>query len=347
MKRDLFFWTGIFLALTSLNSLAATGEYWEITSKMEMPGMPFAMPATTSKVCLPKGGESDPRRTQEKCKFSDIQHSGNTVKFKGSCVNDRGDTMNMSGETTHDSNSFKTKMEMSSGRGGSMTMASSGKRVGGSCDTDEIAKKGKAQAEEYRQMGAKAQMTEQSYKAQACSLSDPKKLFLSASNYAGSSPLCSNKKEYCQAVRDRLQHDTGDFVSLINQEEQGKRMAAQGVKGTEDLSIVRICSLDMASLKKTLCRNSVHRGPQGFMDKYCDAAEAKEYREYARGQDDCARDYTSREQQVACMNLAKCGADTCGQNDDATSKGSSKDSSNSKTGTVLEGAKKLKGLLGF
>ena len=33
------------------------GEYWEVTSKMEIPGMPFAMPVSSSKVCVTKGGE--------------------------------------------------------------------------------------------------------------------------------------------------------------------------------------------------------------------------------------------------------------------------------------------------
>ena len=40
---------------------AAPGEFWEITSKMEMAGMPFAMPETTSRICIPTGSESDPR----------------------------------------------------------------------------------------------------------------------------------------------------------------------------------------------------------------------------------------------------------------------------------------------
>jgi hypothetical protein len=344
MKREIYFWTGVSLALVSLNVQAATGEYWEVTSKMEMPGMPFAMPAQKSKVCMGKEGESDPRQTQGKnCTFTDVQHSGNIVKFKGTCVNDHGDKMKVSGETSHDANSFKTKMQMSSADGGEMSMNSSGKRVGGSCDTDEIARKEQAKAEEYRQMGAKAQFEGRNYKVEACKISDPKKLLMSAANYAGASPLCSNRKEYCQAVSDRLQHEAGDYDSLVSQEEQGKKYAAQGVKGTEDVSIVRICNLDMASLKKTVCKNSAHRGPQYFMDKYCSATEAKEYREYARSQDDCGRAYTSQDQRLACMNLAKCGSDRCGPTEDATRE----DSNEPKTGTVLEGAKKLKGLLGF
>lgn len=47
-------------------AFSATGEYWEITSKMEMPGMPFAMPAQTVKVCMPPGGRKIPSARKTK-----------------------------------------------------------------------------------------------------------------------------------------------------------------------------------------------------------------------------------------------------------------------------------------
>lgn len=129
----------LLMCMASSSVYAAAGEWWEITGKMEMPGMPFAMPAHTYKLCMPKGGESDPKYTQGKdsnCKMTDVQHSGNSVKYKGSCVN-QGETMNMVGETTHSGSSFKSNMKMSGksqGKPMNMTMVSSGKRIGGSCD---------------------------------------------------------------------------------------------------------------------------------------------------------------------------------------------------------------------
>ena len=47
------------LSLWTPVAFAATGEYWEITNKVEMQGM--SMPGMTSKVCMPSGGEKDPR----------------------------------------------------------------------------------------------------------------------------------------------------------------------------------------------------------------------------------------------------------------------------------------------
>ncbi|HEY5993680.1 MAG TPA: DUF3617 domain-containing protein [Gallionellaceae bacterium] len=369
MKRGLFFCAGWLLAAISWSAHAAPGEYWEVTSQMDMPGMPMAMPAQKVKVCIPKGGESDPSRTQSKdsnCTFTDVQHSGNTVKFKGTCVNGRGDKMNVSGETTHDANSFKTAMQMSgAGRGGQMSMNSSGKRVGGSCDSEEAAKKAQAQGEAARAQSANAKKDLQ---ARACDTTNSDQLLMAGGYYGGSAPLCTNKKEYCQAVRDKVTNEPNAYVQLANQEEQRKKYVAQGIKGTDETSVMHICGLDLASMKKSVCKNSVHRGPADFLDKYCTAAEAKEFREYARAQtnknqtaggDQCSRDFTAPDQRAACRKCSKYTEQEwidCMEKDGNvggskdvvnTDPGKTKDSGKSKTDTVLDGAKKLKGLLPF
>lgn len=147
MKKILLNSVALSLLMFTSTLLAAPGEWWEVTAKMEMEGMPFAMPAQTTKICMPKGGQSDPSVTQGKdshCKMTDVKHSGNTVKFKGSCV-DKGETMNIDGESSHDANSFKSNVKMtgkSSGETVNMKMASSGKRVGSSCDADAMKKMG-------------------------------------------------------------------------------------------------------------------------------------------------------------------------------------------------------------
>lgn len=349
---------GSFLAFVSVSASAEKGEYWEVTSKMEMPGMPFAMPARTSKVCLPKGGEADPRRTQDKdtkCTFSEMNRSGSTVKYKGTCVNGRGDTVNMMGETSHDSNSFSSKMQMTGQDGGrrgettNMAMTAAGKRIGGSCDAEELAKEAQAKAQEQRQQTDKMLVDA---KAQACDVSNPRNLVTSAHFYTGASPYCSNKNEYCQAVRDAARSDHEAFERVMSSEDAAEKIAkdknasADMARGVKDNSVVRICGLDMTGLKQALCKKLVHKGPQYFLDKYC-PAEAKEYREYARSQEDCkGRGFTSSEMVKACMNLAKCGSDICDSTEDTVRTDAGK-STGSKVDTVLDGAKKLRGLLPF
>lgn len=337
--------------------LAAPGEWWEITGKMEMQGMPFAMPGQTSKVCLPKGGEADPNRTQGKdsnCKMTDVQSSGNTVKFKGTCVNN-GETMHVEGQTTHDANSFKSNMKMtgkSHGEPMNMSMSSSGKRIGGACDTEELSRKIKAQADETM--------------AKTCDTSNytPSQWVSSANLFISPKPLCPGKKdELCKVMKNDVPHDPQAFQTLVQQEKMGGMPSA-----------AKACGVNIESMRKTLCKSRAQTGPRDFLDANC-PAEAKAYRELERKReecsgrgftsgekmkkcmagklakedagDSCGRDYTSADQRQACRNLAKCGAEVCDSADDAKGSAKSKDSAKIDSDTVLQGAKKLKGLFGF
>ncbi|MEO7782911.1 MAG: DUF3617 family protein [Candidatus Nitrotoga sp.] len=144
--------TAILAIITSMLSAAAyaaPGEYWEVSSKMEIPGMPFAMPANATKVCITKGGESDPRKTSgdKSCQMSDIKTVGNKVSWKARCDHN-GEVMTGIGEQTATPNSFAGKMQLSGkseGEDVSMNMAFSGKRIGGACDSEEMLNKAKAQ----------------------------------------------------------------------------------------------------------------------------------------------------------------------------------------------------------
>jgi hypothetical protein len=333
MKKILLSIGALSLAMLSSSLLAATGEWWEITGKMEMDGMPFAMPAQTSKVCMPKGGESDPNNTQgtdRNCKMTDVKHSGNTVKFKGTCVN-QGETMNVVGETTHDGNSFNSNMKMSGKAQGepvNMTMLSSGKRIGGSCDTEALGKKAKAQID--------AGM------AAACDTSKYKTAnwVSSASMFIGAKPSCPGKQDaLCKVLRNDVPHDLQAFQALEAREKiQGEPSAAKA------------CNVNLDSMKKSLCKEKARSGPLSFLEASC-PAEAKAYRELLRKREECAgRGFTSGDKMKKCM-----GGEMLDDTADALPAKSGKSSaepadsgsSGSTSGTVLEGAKKLKGLFGF
>ena len=105
---------------------------WEITSKMEMPGMPMAMPAQTHRLCVAKGGKDEdyiPKR--DGCRMQDSKRVGNKVTYKMVCTGK--DTMTVAGETTFGGNSYDGRMVMSGKMDGQqmeMTQTYSGKRVG-------------------------------------------------------------------------------------------------------------------------------------------------------------------------------------------------------------------------
>lgn len=117
------------------------GEWWEVTQKMEMPGMPdFAamMPGSApTKVCIAPGQASQPFTSKEKdkdCTISDFKQSGNGATFTMKCTGENA--MTGTGEITSTPTSFSQKINIHS-QDGDMLLVSTGRRVGGACSVEE------------------------------------------------------------------------------------------------------------------------------------------------------------------------------------------------------------------
>lgn len=134
------------LFLSSLPAVAeGTDEQWEITTKMEMKGMPMAMPAMTNQACLPKNRKSNedliPKDKNSDCKMSDVKQSGNKMTFKMSCTGKQA--MTGEGEIEHNADNYRGKMHIVGNMEGQpvdMTQNFSGKRIG-SCTYEDQGKK--------------------------------------------------------------------------------------------------------------------------------------------------------------------------------------------------------------
>jgi molybdopterin-biosynthesis enzyme MoeA-like protein len=137
MSRYLVVPAAVIASLVSFAASAAPGQYWEVTTKMEMPGMPFEMPPTTHKVCMARGAEKNPEKTtsDKDCKMTDIKTVGNKTTWKARCNRD-GDITTGVGEQTNSARSYRGTIRLSS-KGMTTTMRISGKRLGGKCDTGE------------------------------------------------------------------------------------------------------------------------------------------------------------------------------------------------------------------
>ena len=107
-------------------------DLWDVTVKMEMPGMPMAMPAQTYRSCVAKNGNDDayvPK--QDNCKVVESKRVGNKQTFKTICTGK--DPMEMTGEITYGSGIYdgRTKMKgRMEGEAVEMTQTFSGKRIG-------------------------------------------------------------------------------------------------------------------------------------------------------------------------------------------------------------------------
>ena len=113
-------------------ALAQAGELWEVTLKMEMPGMPMAMPAQTNRVCLAKQASDEsyvPR--QGDCKVTESRRTGNTQRYKMVCSGK--DPMTIEGEIAHAKDTYSGRSRMTGkmeGQSMEMTQTFAGRKVG-------------------------------------------------------------------------------------------------------------------------------------------------------------------------------------------------------------------------
>ena len=62
-------------------------DQYDVVIKMEMPGMPMAMPSMSQRLCVKKGASDEdfiPR--QENCRVSDLSRAGSRLTFKIVCT---------------------------------------------------------------------------------------------------------------------------------------------------------------------------------------------------------------------------------------------------------------------
>ncbi len=227
-------------ALTASLAMAATGEYWELTNKVEMSGM--TLPGMTSKVCVPKGGENDPRNAngEKDCEMSDVKISGNKSSWKMRCTRD-GEVVTGSGEMTSTPDRSEGVIKMNS-KQGNMTMSYVSKRIGGACDPDEMKKKVDAMV-----AASNAELAKQ------CEGLTTGRQWLGVSSLVlGDGAACSPKRpQFCEAVKRDAGRDIGVYFEL----------KASGQSTT------KACGISMDASKKALCK-SVDINNSDFVKQY-------------------------------------------------------------------------------
>jgi hypothetical protein len=104
---------------------------WEITSSMDMPGMPTKMPPTVIQHCYTKEDVKDEKKIvankNKDCAVTDMKKSGNKVTWKMQCTGKSKGTF--SGETIFGKDSYESTMNMQS-EGHNMTVKTKAKRIG-------------------------------------------------------------------------------------------------------------------------------------------------------------------------------------------------------------------------
>ena len=118
------------LAISPLASAQGKDDLWEISTRMEMAGMPMAMPAQVNRVCVgksPKDEDLVPK--QANCRMVDSKRTGSKFTYRMECAGN--EPMTMVGEMTFGNNTYDGQMRMTMTKSkDTMNMTYSGKRVG-------------------------------------------------------------------------------------------------------------------------------------------------------------------------------------------------------------------------
>lgn len=104
--------------------------YWELTTTMDMPGMPVKMAPTKVKHCYTKEDVKDQKRvisTDRNCTVTDLKQSGNKVSWKMKCTGENAGVF--SGETVFKGDAYDSTMKMQT-QGQTMNMKVKAKRLG-------------------------------------------------------------------------------------------------------------------------------------------------------------------------------------------------------------------------
>lgn len=125
----------LFLLLAVISAASAvvgiTDGMWEVTTKMDMPGMPMEMemPAVTFTQCLTRENQVPQNKDQnEGCKITHSEIRGTTVSWEMQCISN-GQTMKGIGKVTYKGDTFTGGMTIESD-GMNMTQHLSGRRIG-------------------------------------------------------------------------------------------------------------------------------------------------------------------------------------------------------------------------
>jgi hypothetical protein len=266
------------LAIAFAASAFGTGsdELWEVTTQMNMPGLPAGMGAQKQQVCTEKG---DPKkamstRGNEKCKVTDFKQSGNKVTMTMACP-DGTAVMENTYNAAHTEYNGTVKMQS---KRGDMTMTMAGRKVG-TCD---------AQAAKSERDAKTAAMVQQGQKNQAqanAMIAKSNDLQIAECQAAvdtmqmqrlGMYARCDQMSGTCQTMLGNEQSKPVATKCMANQAEFCKRYQTMDgfLKANGDEEAAKMCKLSRQQLITGNCPRAAQTEQLAYLGKFC-PAEAK------------------------------------------------------------------------
>jgi len=257
------------LALPFSAGAQGKDELWEVSSQMNMPGMPPGMGASTQRICQDRdpAKHSAQGQNMDKCRVTDRRQSGNTFTVTMACPDGTGVL-----EQTYNSARTEYKGSM---RMGDMVMNMSGRKVG-SCD---------AQHARGEQNAQQAQMKADVDRAQAKFATDAKRgqeeAIQNCAKAADTMDVaklgmwgqCHAQPEFCKSYATLDPGGKAEKACTASRTQLCAKfqtpdgfVMAQGSEGT-----AKVCGVSVQAVKTSLCPKA---GATAFLGRYC-PVEAK------------------------------------------------------------------------
>jgi hypothetical protein len=284
----------VVLALPLVAAAQNTGELWEITSQMNIPGMPAGMGGQTQRVC--QGDDPERRAASDKdqkdCKVTDKKQTATRTTITMTC---KQGTMTVDQQYNAARTEFKGSIKMTS-KDGDFTMNTTGRKVG-ACNVQEANRERdekigamKKQAAAAQAQGAAAQKQYADTQIKQCAAAVDNMQW----NGLGVYGQCYRKADAnCKSSMDASNQMSPEIAKSCNARvvEFCKRYQTQEgfLKAKGDENAAQMCGVTTASIKEAQCPKAAQSESLAFLGSYC-PVEAKPI-----AQQHCAgRDYTSK-----------------------------------------------------
>lgn len=249
--RPVFFLLACGIGLTgTVAAQQGSGIRYQVTTKMEMVGMPFQMPAQTQEVCGPKNSASEamvPKR--DNCQILDYKVVGNKSSFRMVCTGK--DAMSGSGEFEYGATGYRGKITVNAD-GNTMYMNFDGKKLG-ECDYAKEGPKAKADAMLAKTCGQ--MLAEQ-----------PEGLAGLSPQFAAGAMCAAQKPKYCGKITPL----TGDLKFLRDSDTMANSYRKQGVTGVSTAwDAFALCGMPRASVLAKACPKAEKAGDYDFIGALC------------------------------------------------------------------------------
>jgi len=321
---------------------ADTGELWEVTTQMNMAGMPPGVGSQTHQVCNEKNAERKPViPAREKCKVTDYKESGNRITITMSCPEGTG-VIEQTFNSAH--TEYKGTMKMKT-RDGDMTMNMAGRRIG-SCDAQQAKKQRDEQQAAVKQRAEKAQAQSAAAFAQmntnqvaqcqeAVQTMEARKF--------GIYGTCDGNEETCKSMRSQDVYKEATSKCMASRAEYCRRYQTMDgfLQAKADEQGAKMCNVSVQKVKAAQCPQAGKTENLDFLINYC----TDEARAVAKAH--CAgREYTSRVQDKYTSYCAAYYTKHAGERPPQAAAPARSSIPTSTDQAVQQGVNKLKGLFG-